>query len=141
MLSVGDGGADVVVFAHAIEQGRTARLAGSDDAAVAALGLALGTYRGELLVEEGNAEWVLEPRDRYRMMAADAAQSLATALLAVGDQPGAVAACERGLEIDRYRDGLWRALIAAHEHNGDRVAAARTAKSYQSVLEDLGIKG
>ena len=141
MLSVGDGGADVVVFAQAIEQGRTARLAGSDDGTIAALGLALATYRGELLVEEGNAEWVLEPRDRYRMMAADAAQSLATALLAVGDQPGAVAACERGLEIDRYRDGLWRALIAAHEHNGDRVAAARTAKSYQSVLEDLGIKG
>jgi DNA-binding SARP family transcriptional activator len=140
LLAVGPEDADCLVFTSAVERGRGARLAADREEAVAALGLALATYRGDLLAEEGSAEWLLEPRDRYRMSAAEAAQSLADCLLEAGDAAGAVAACERGLEIDRYRDGLWRALIAAHEHKGDPVSAARASRSYQGVLDELGIK-
>jgi DNA-binding SARP family transcriptional activator len=139
LLAVGQGEADVLVFTRAVERGRQARLAAHNDESIAAMRLALDTYRGELLAEEGSAEWLLEQRDRYRMIAAEAAQSLADCLLDADDPAGAVAACERGLEIDRYRDGLWRALIAAHEHNGDRVSAARASRSYHQVLDELGI--
>jgi two-component SAPR family response regulator len=51
----------------------------------------------------------------------------------------AVAACGRGLEIDRYHDGLWRLLVRAQEAVGDLAAAARTQERYRSVLSELGV--
>ncbi len=138
-LLPGGGTVDLLVFAEAVERGRMARQAGRTGDAAASLAVALETYRGELLPEEGTAEWVLDERERYRMTAAEVAQSLATCLLETGNPDGAVAACERGLEIDRYRDGLWRAMIAAHDHNGDRAAAARATLAYQLILDELGI--
>jgi hypothetical protein len=73
------------------------------------------------------------------MDAAEAAQCLSELHGAEGNAAGAISAAERGLRIDRYRDGLWRALVAAYELDGDHAAAARTRRSYDGMLAELGV--
>jgi DNA-binding SARP family transcriptional activator len=128
----GDDATDVGAFRRAVDAARTSRT-------VDACRAALDAYTGDLLVDEGPAEWVTAERDRCRLAAADVAQWLAEAALADGDTDAAVDAAERGLRVDSYRDGLWRTLIAAYDAAGDRAASGRAAARYRDVLDDLGV--
>lgn len=131
------GDADVVRFDAALSESRAARASGDLAAAATALRAALDAYGGELLPEEGPAEWVLAERDRCRLQAAEAASELAEALLALGEPAAAAATCERGLAIDRFRDELWRLLITASEQAGRQVAAIRARHHYDAVIAEL----
>ena len=99
----------------------------------------LDLYGGDLLAEDGPAEWVIEPRDRYRAGALEAAQGLAEILMKRGDPAGAAQACATGLWIDRLHDPLWRLLIEARERAGDSGAASRARSDYARVLKELGL--
>lgn len=134
-----DGQADVVVFEHALVRARAARGDGRPEAAEAALDAALAAYAGQLLPEEGPADWAVKLRDHYRMEAAAAAHTLAELRLARGDVAGAVAAAEAGLAVDRYRDGLWQLLIAAHRRAGEAAALAAAERRYGETLVELGV--
>jgi DNA-binding SARP family transcriptional activator len=103
------------------------------------LGEALALYRGDLLADEGLAEWVLDERERFRLVAADAAQGLAELHLEADDIEATLEVAERGLGIDRYNDRLWRVTIEAHRRSGNRAAAARSARQYRFVLDELGV--
>lgn len=103
------------------------------------LELALAAYVGELLPEDGPAEWVVDTRERYRLDAAGAARSLAELRLASDDAVGAAAAAERGLRIDRYDDKLWRLLDEAYTAAGNHAAATRARAGYDEVLTELGV--
>jgi serine/threonine-protein kinase PknK len=138
-LELGGGSADLATFEERVEQGRRARRSADAPAAVAALGRALELYRGELLADEGLAEWVLDERERLRLVAADAAQMLAECHLEAGEIDATVEVAERGVGIDRYNDRLWRVLIEARERSGNRAAAARSAQQYALVLGELGL--
>ncbi|MGH9076556.1 MAG: AfsR/SARP family transcriptional regulator, partial [Acidimicrobiales bacterium] len=141
-LAVGpDDTVDVAIFGRALRAAGEARRRGDRAAEIAEGWVALGAYRGELLMGAGSADWVVERRERFRIAAAEVAQQLAAALLDAGDAAQAVVAAERGLSVDRFRDGLWRALVAALEANGDRAAAAKAAIDYEAVLAELGIVG
>jgi DNA-binding SARP family transcriptional activator len=96
-------------------------------------------YRGELLPEEGAAEWVVRERDRVRLRAAEACTRLAELHLRAGAPGAAAAAARRGIEIDPYADGSWRLQVTAYERQGDSAAAARARREYAEVLDDLGI--
>jgi DNA-binding SARP family transcriptional activator len=100
---------------------------------------ALELYAGELLPEDGPAEWAIEPRERFHAGALEAAQGLAELLLKRGDPAAAARACSTGLWIDRLHDPLWKLLIQARERAGDRVAASRARRDYARVLEELGL--
>lgn len=130
---------DVADFEEDIAAARRARAAGQVEQSIACLQRALEGYRGDLLPEDGAAEWVVEPRERLRSEAVEAAQVLAELLLSVGRAGEAAQACSRGLHIDRYHDPLWRLLVVAREQAGDRVAAARARRDYQLVLAELGL--
>src|SRR5690625_4514704 len=104
-----------------------------------ALQTALAAYTGELLPEEGPADWLVPTRERYRTRVAEAAALLAELLLAAGDHAEAVRAAQRSVEIDEYRDDAWRTLIAALQTAGEPAAAARAARSYSRVLDELGV--
>lgn len=130
---------DVHDFEHAVAHGRRAERAGDRAAAVAAYEDALALHHGEVLPEEGPAEWLQGQRDRWEAQAADAAQSLATLLFQAGDTAGGALACKRGLEIDGYRDRLWRTLIDGLEAAGDHAAAAHERRRYEEVLAELGV--
>lgn len=128
-----DGAAtDVASFWRAVESAKASRSAGD-------CRVALDVYTGDLLAEEGPAEWVTSERERCRLAAADVAQWLAERLLADGDTTGAIDAAERGLRIDVYRDALWRTLIAAYDAAGDPAASHRASARYKGVLDELGV--
>ncbi len=136
-LAVGAEDVDLGRFDRAVAAGRGARARGvaSADAFAAALDL----YTGDLLPEEGPAEWVADRRDQYRARAIEAATSLAEESLLVEDLATAARACRFGLGLDRYQDGLWRMLISARERGGESGAASRERREYAQVLNELGI--
>jgi len=131
--------ADLVAFVADVAAGRSAQAAGSRPAAIEAFQRAMTRYRGEVLPEDGPAEWVVAPREQTRNDAADVANRFAGLALEDGDAEAACAAAERGLRADRYRDELWRRLVDAHKARGDQAAAARVERDYAMVLEELGI--
>jgi DNA-binding SARP family transcriptional activator len=139
VLEIGDGSYDLAQLAGCVRKGRAARSGGHDEEAAAALWGALALYRGELLAEAGMAEWVLGPRERYRVMASEASQLLAEALLDLDEPAEAAGVAAWGLSVDRYCDGLWKVMIAAHDRSSNRAAGARTRSDYRRVLAELGV--
>jgi DNA-binding SARP family transcriptional activator len=134
-----DAEVDLVQFSKALAAARVARLRGGVDAVVANYHQALELYAGELLPEDGPAEWAIEPRERFRAGALEAAQGLAELLLKQDDPAAAANACATGLWVDRLHDPLWKLLIQAREQAGDPGAASRARRDYARVLEELGV--
>ncbi len=131
--------ADVREFGLAMSRGRHALRAGAMEEARDEFTAALDLYTGELLPEEGAATWAVKERDRHNADAADAAGSLADALLALGDERAAMGALERAVRIDPYRDGVWRMLIATARDLGDVAAARHARRAYEAVLAELDV--
>jgi DNA-binding SARP family transcriptional activator len=128
---------DVLAFEDALRRARAAR--GRDArATIEAYRAAVTAYSGDLLPEDGPAEWIVAHRDRARADYVEAALGLAELLLA--EQPAeAAAVCVAALGIDAYHDPLWRLLIEARERAGDRAAAASARANYTRMLADLGL--
>lgn len=112
------------------------------DTAATASGLrhALDLYLGDVLPEDGPAEWAIGARERYRIRAAEAATSLAHLELHLGSPRAAVAAASRAVEIDPWLDESWRTLVTVHEQSGDVVAARRASDSYRRMRVALGVE-
>ncbi|KXK60164.1 hypothetical protein AWW66_20340 [Micromonospora rosaria] len=139
-LEVGvGGGSDVAAFDAALAAARRARSTGDGPAAVRALRNALDEYAGDLLPEDGSAEWVLADRERHRSRATEAAVLLAGLELARGRSRVAITAARRALELDGYHDDGWRLLITAQRRAGDVAAARRSQQTYERVLCSLGV--
>ncbi len=138
-LQIGPGRVDLLDFDDLSALGRHAAAAGDAERAIAALAEALELYRGELLADEGAAEWLTGERDRLRLAAGDASQLRAELLLEAGRGAEAATEADRGLRIDQYRDALWRLIIAAAEQAGDRAAARRHRERYDTILRELGL--
>jgi DNA-binding SARP family transcriptional activator len=130
---------DIRQFRRALAEARLCLGAGDPSGGARALRRALEAYRGELLPEDGPAEWVVKERERLKMEAATAAALLAELELGRGHPRAAAAAGRRGLEIDPYHDALWRLLRDAHEAAGDPLAARQAARGYQAALDELGV--
>ncbi len=130
---------DVVRFDDSVAAARRALAAGDAQQAEAAWRQAMAMYRGDLLVDEGPATWLEEPRERRRQHAVEAAEAVARACLERGDLADAARLCTQGLRIDRYHDPLWRLLIAVREQAGDSGAAHRARQGYDRVLVELGV--
>ncbi len=143
-LAVDPGQVDVGRFERDMARGRAARNRGAAGTAVAGAGTAefaaaLALYKGDLLPQDGPAEWAVERREHFRREAVEAATVLAEAALAAADLDAAIRVCRRGLELDRFHDPLWRVLIAARDQAGDPGAASRDRREYASILEGLGL--
>ena len=131
--------ADVAVFASARDEARDAARSGEEAMVLDAGDRALIAYGGDLLPEEGPADWVVELRRQAAADAAEVALLVAETALGVGSHEVAAAACARGLDIDRYHDGLWRLLVDAQERTGDLAAATRSNERYHAMLRELGV--
>lgn len=136
----GDADVDLLAFERLLAEARTARASGQRERAAAGYEAALELYRGDLLPEEGPAEWVVTARERYRAEAVAAALDAAQLLLSLDRPTRAAQAVHRGLSVDRYRSGLWRMLVTAYERDHDPAAAARARRSYAAVLAELDIE-
>ncbi len=132
------GSCDLRRFETALADGLRSA-AGTPDSAIRALREALDTYTGELLPEDGPAEWVVDHREHYRRAAGEAALTLAKLELACGRPLLAAQAGARGVEIDPFRDDAWQTLITAHQQCGDTAAAERSRKGHARMLLSLGL--
>jgi DNA-binding SARP family transcriptional activator len=130
---------DLIEFDAALAEARALRARGDLDAALGAYNRALDLYTGELLPEDGPADWVVHERERRRDEASESAHAVAEMHLERGDPVAAAVACERGLHADQYDDALWRLCISAYEKAGDAAAAARAKQKYDRILAGLGV--
>ncbi|MGW2047753.1 BTAD domain-containing putative transcriptional regulator [Streptomyces sp. NPDC001858] len=130
---------DVASFERAVRDGRRARAQKRPEEAADAFRIALDHYAGELLPEDGQAEWVAADRERLRREAANAAVALAEIRLSQGRPVEAVEAAERCLEVDGHRDAAWRVLIRACDAAGLAADSARARSGYSAMLASLGI--
>ncbi len=131
---------DLADFDDRLAEAAAAKLRRDPAAAADGLRRALGRYAGDVLPEDGPAEWVTGARERYRVRAAEAAASLAHLELRFGDRRAAVAAASRAVEIDPWLDESWRTLVLVHRRSGDVVAAARTEEGYRNMRIALGVE-
>lgn len=130
---------DVASFEQAVQRGAAAKVRGDGPEEERYLADALDIYSGPLLPGDGPAEWVVEPRRRFEVIAAESAARLATLRLDRDDPVGAVQAARAGITIDRYRDDLWKSLITGCERAGHHADAERARKSYEAILAELGV--
>jgi DNA-binding SARP family transcriptional activator len=129
---------DLAELDDALARARRARVDGDLPAAEAAWQRAVDVgSAGDVLPEDGPAEWVVDERERRRAQVSAAAESLARSLLERGEFAAAVAACEHGLDRDRHRDALWRLLISAREQAGDLALAVQARREYERLLGTL----
>ena len=129
---------DLERFDEAVLEARRVRARGATEAAVQAYGAVLAAYGGDLLPEDGPAEWAAGRRDRARAELVDAARGLAE-LLMERDPAGAAEACAAALAVDPYHDPLWRLLVEARERAGDPAAATSARSGYSRMLAELGL--
>jgi DNA-binding SARP family transcriptional activator len=140
-LALPDGATvDLIEFERSLAAGRAAADRGDNQAAATSFQAALDRYAGELLPEDGPAEWIADRREVTRLAAVDAAQRLAALELGRGDAERAARAANAGLRIDRYHDPLWRLLIKARDEAGDQGAASRARTGYDRMLAELGVQ-
>lgn len=124
---------DVALADQALVRARRARNQAGVDADAEYV-VALDLYAGELLAEEGPAEWVVEPRESWRARMAGAAHELAVLRYTSGQTTAAAVAARQGLAVDRHSDPLWRVLIAALRAGEDDAAAERASADYACLL-------
>ncbi|MGI9824253.1 BTAD domain-containing putative transcriptional regulator [Agromyces sp. Marseille-Q5079] len=130
---------DLADFDANLEGASAARRRGDAAGTADGLRLALQRYTGDVLPEDGPAEWAVGARDRYRMRATAAASALAHLELRAGDRGGALDAATRAIEIDPWHDAAWRALLAVHRQSGDVAATQRTEQGYRRMRAALGV--
>jgi DNA-binding SARP family transcriptional activator len=130
---------DLLEFDAALAAGHRARAAADAAGAEQSFERGLALYRGDLLPEDGPAEWIAERREACRLAVVDASQALAEIVLQRGDAARAARVCTAGLQIERYHDPLWRLLIAARDRAGDQGAARAARLGYDRMLAELGV--
>lgn len=126
---------DLLAFERGVDQAR--RQSGRDGLRCRLA--ALDCYTGELLPEVGPADWVVEERDRLRLLAAGTAASAAADAANLGDLDPAIELARRSIALDPYHDPAWRQLITAYERLGDLSAAVVARADHRRVWDDLGV--
>ena len=135
-----DGYADTQAFTAAVQRWHRVRPSGDRPAGVEALRAALSAYGGELLPEDGPAEWVVEARERYRRQATQVASALAAAELAQGNVAEAITAAEHCIgTLDPHDDDAWQVLLRAYPDSGAPAKAAEARRRYREMLASLGV--
>jgi DNA-binding SARP family transcriptional activator len=130
---------DTVTFQGAVSRWRRVRASGDRAAEVAALREALGGYGGDLLPEDGPADWASAARDQYRRQATELSRALAAAELARGEIDEAIAAAESCLALDPFDDTAWQVLLCGYERAGAPAKAAEARRRYAAMLATLGL--
>ena len=124
---------------HLVRLAVTASRRNDDAVAITLLDAAVDTYRGELLPDDGAAEWAMSERQRLREVVVGAYERLVVLHAAAGQHVAAVAAARKGLTHNRHCDTLWRQLVCSLVELGEPMAAATARRGYDEVLEELGV--
>lgn len=128
---------DIVDLRRAVAAGDAAQAADDLRGAVRIRRAALALHGGELLPEDGPAEWVVGERERLRLLAATTATALARGHRELGEPGHAIEAAQWAVELDPWSDLGWRLLIELHVQVGDRGAAARCSSRHERVVHEM----
>ena len=139
-LALPDGShCDLLDFRAALSSARSARLAGDVPTERASLRRALDGYSGDLMPEDGSAEWVVAERERLRLAAAAAAGSSSPARR---PRPAISPPRRRrpGGRCHSTRTATARGGCSSrlHEQAADLSAAQSARQQYARVLSELG---
>jgi DNA-binding SARP family transcriptional activator len=128
---------DVHRLDRCLGRARRAVHAGDPAGALVEVSAALDLHTADLLPDDGAAEWVVPERERLHGELAGVCELAASALAAAGRHPDVVTLARAGLAHDRYRDGLWRLLIAALRDSGNPAEATNAEAAYRAMLTEL----
>jgi DNA-binding SARP family transcriptional activator len=131
--------ADTAAFSDAVQRWQQQRRSGSFASEVDAMRAALAAYGGELLPEEGPAEWAVDQRDHFRQLATRVARELATAELTQGHVAEAIRAAEQCLALDEHDDEAWQVLLRAYARSATPAKALDARRRYTDMLARLGV--
>ena len=133
------GSVDVRTFERGLREAAARAARGDVVGSVSARESALALYTGELLPEDGPAEYVVDDRERLRLAAASAAAALAQDNRELGRARQALEAARLSVQLDRFQDLAWTLLVELHEAAGDSSAAARARFEHARVQADLDV--
>ncbi|MDP9815420.1 BTAD domain-containing putative transcriptional regulator [Spirilliplanes yamanashiensis] len=133
--------ADTAAFTEAVQRWQQMRRGGTFAAEVDAMRAALAAYGGDLLPEEGPADWAVEAREEFRNDATRVARELATAELSQGHVAEAVRAAEQCIALDPHDDEAWQVLLRAYARSATPAKAADARRRYADMLAGLGVTG
>jgi DNA-binding SARP family transcriptional activator len=139
-LAAPEGGTiDVREFERSLREAARSAARGDTMGSIASRESALALYRGDLLPEDGPAEYIVVERERFRLDAAAAAAALAQDCRTVGNHRQALGAARQSLQLDRYQDLAWRLLVELHEEAGDNSAAAMARREHAQAQAELDV--
>jgi DNA-binding SARP family transcriptional activator len=134
------GYADTTAFTEAVQRWKRIRRAGcSADGELQAMREALAAYGGELLPEDGPADWAVPAREHFRLQATQVARALAVAEIDGGNRSDAIATAEFCLTLDPHDDEAWRVLVRAYSDGGAPAKAVEVRRRYAEMLASLGL--
>jgi DNA-binding SARP family transcriptional activator len=131
--------ADTAAFTDAVQRWQQRRRSGSFASEVDALRAALAAYGGEVLPEEGPAEWAVEARDHFRQLATRVARELAVAELTRGRVAESIRAAEQCIALDPHDDEAWQVLLRGYARSDTPAKAVEARRRYAEMLARLGV--
>ncbi|QKG19902.1 response regulator receiver and SARP domain-containing protein [Actinomadura verrucosospora] len=139
VLHADDVWVDVDEFEALIEAGRMADKSGDSAGALRAYAAAIELYQGDFLAGE-TADWVVEQREWCKSLALRALDRLSAEALATGAFDELVRWCRRIIDIDPYREPVYRMLMDLHGRFGELGAVRRWHElCVRRLAEELGV--
>ena len=95
---------------------------------------ALGLYQGPFLGEQGEAPWAIALRERLHAKYVRQVAERGRVLLAAGEYSAAIAALERGLNVDPLAEELYQALMLCYQALDRRAEAIKVYRRCEKTL-------
>jgi predicted ATPase/DNA-binding SARP family transcriptional activator len=140
LLDVEPANVDALVVHGAAESVTTARRAGRASAAAEAATEALRLFRGDVLADAGDGDWLQPHRARLEEVRLGLVEDRLAARVAVGSGGDVIGELEGLVEQYPLREGLWSSLITALYRTGRQAdALAAYARVRGLLLDQLGV--
>ena len=131
---------DALAVGDLAESVAAARQTGDQAAVVDAADEALALFRGEVLVDAGEGDWLAPHRARLEEVRLGLVEDRLAALVALGAGGEVIGELEGLVEQHPLREGLWSSLITALYRAGRQAdALAAYARVRGLLVEELGV--
>jgi DNA-binding SARP family transcriptional activator len=139
ILQIDDVWIDVAEFERLVDVGLRAAKSGTSSVARRNLEAAMRLYTGDFLEGE-TADWVIAHREYLKSLALRALDTLRQFAEQEGDVREVMSLCRRTLDLDRYHEPSFRALVTLHGRLGELERARGWFRlCFERLRHDLGV--
>jgi predicted ATPase/DNA-binding SARP family transcriptional activator len=139
-LEIDPSAVDALTVGAMAERAAEQRRGGDAAGAVASSGQALALFRGDVLLDAGDGEWVVPHRVRLEELRAGLVEDHLGARLDLGDIGDVIPELESLVAAHPLREGLWSLLMTAQYRGGRQADALATYTRVRVLLADeLGL--